>query len=689
MIMEKRILAFLEKHPGGVDFQDILAGLRLKRKEKNALRESLVVMEREKSLRRRGSQYFPVPRAAVVRGVFSAGPRGFGFVTPDGGGGDIFVPARFAAGAVTGDGVEAVRRESGRGGKPEGRVVRITRKTRKKLLGIYREKQGFPYLIAFDSASPEEIPLKSKSGLKPEEGMIVEADRASLKITEVLGPPDAPGVDTETVIRRFGLPAEFSGEVLEEAGAFDGEPPLAGGEDRRDFTAWTTVTIDGEDAGDFDDAVSWTPLEGGRSRLGVHIADVSFYVRPGTALDREAFRRGTSVYFPGLTLPMLPERLSNDLCSLRPLSERPALSVLMEVDETGRVIRTEFSASLIRTAARLTYASVAAVFEGDAGEKDRLGGIVPDLLGMRDLARRMRERRRESGSLDFELVEPELVYSGGVLQGVISAERNEAHRLIEEFMLAANTAAASFLSEKGYPHLYRVHPKPAAADLEKLRDLLSGFSVSLPAAETITSGHLQAVLDRFRGRQEEKFIGVQVLRAMKLAVYSPENSGHFGLALEKYSHFTSPIRRYPDLVVHRIMRRALAGGKPEKLPLDAWGLHCSERERAADEAEKTLLQWRIFRFLKTRLGDEFAGVIVDINRAGLVVELEDYFVDGLLPYSALGGDYYRRQDARTLKGRRRGTTYQVGRKIRVSLLACDPVLRRMEFGLAGGSEGVS
>ncbi|MDW7760798.1 MAG: ribonuclease R [Acidobacteriota bacterium] len=684
--MEKRILTLLEKNPAGLEFQDILDGLRLKRREKNALRESLAVMEREKSLRRRGRLYLPVPRAAVVRGVFSAGPRGFGFVAPEDGGGDIFIPARFAAAAVTGDIVEVVRREAGRRGKPEGRIVKIARKTRKTLLGIYREKQGFPYLSAFDSASSEEIPLKSKGGLKPEEGMIIEADRASLKITEVLGRPDDPGVDTETVIRKFDLPAAFPADVVGESESARSDPPVADGKTRRDFTNWMTVTIDGEDARDFDDAVSWTPREGGGCLLGIHIADVSFYVGTGTALDREAFRRGTSVYFPDSTLPMLPEKLSNDLCSLRPRRVRPALSALMEIDENGRVGRTEFCASLIRTSARLTYTAVAAVFDGDEAESSRLGDIVPHLLAMRDLARKMRDRRRENGSLDFDLDEPELIYRGGVLQAVAAAERNEAHRLIEEFMIAANVAAASFLSEKGYSLLYRVHPAPAPESLEKLRELLSGFSVSLPAAETATSGSLQAVLDRFRGRPEEKFIGVQVLRAMKPAVYSEKNSGHFGLALSEYAHFTSPIRRYPDLVVHRIMKRALAGKKPEKLPLDVWALHCSERERTAAEAEKTLLQWRILRFLKTRLGDEFNGIIVDINRAGLVVELEDYFVDGLMPFSALGGDYYRRQDSRTLKGRRGGVIFQVGRKIRVSLLACDPVLRRMEFGLADEPE---
>jgi ribonuclease R len=686
--MEKKIAPLLRKHPEGLSFLDIVGELRLPRKNKNKLLEDLKALEKEGIVCRVKNRYSLPPRTNLVRGRLVSVLRGFGFVTPEGGGTeDVFVPARDSGGALQGDTVEVLVRERGRRGKPEGKIVRILKKERKKILGTYVERGGAPYLAAFDSMSPEELPIRLKGKPFPRPGMVVEADRTTLELAGILGFPDDPGVDTQVIIRRYGLASGFSAEVLAEAAAARTElmaEDLAG---RTDHRSWQTVTIDGEKAQDFDDAVSVRFLPNGHYLLGVHIADVSHYVKPGTALDSEAFARATSVYFPDLTLPMLPEKLSNNLCSLRPREARLTVSVLLEIDGAGRVVREEFHPSVVQTVERMTYTSVFKIFEGDRAEREKYAHVVPALLLMRDLARLLRTKRAEAGSLDFDLLEPELVYKEGSLQSIIPTERNEAHQLIEEFMVAANVTVASRLAKAGVPAMFRIHPAPAEADLEKLRELLGHFGLVLPKADRIGSRDLQGVLERMKGQPGEKFVNVQVLRSLKLAVYSDEDLGHYGLAKTDYTHFTSPIRRYPDLIVHRVLKRLLAGGRAEKAPMADWALHCSKMERQADEAEKGLLMWRIFRFLKTKLGDEFEGIISDVTRAGLLVELDDYFADGLLPFQSLDGDYYVRRNAKTLRGRRKGRTFDLGDRVRVILVACDPALRRMEFTLSPEAGG--
>ena len=687
MAMDKRIVPLLKKYPSGLTVPRIAEELHLGRRERTKLVEDLKRLQRDGVVRRARHHFVLAPQSGVVRGTFLATRRGFAFVTPEGGGEDIFVPGRSTGDALHGDRVELFVTELGRAGKPEGRVMRVLKKEMARFLGVYKERGGRGYILPFDSASPEEIPVKPAAGLAPREEMIVEADRKTMALTAVLGRADDPGVDTEVVIRRRGLQATFAEATLAEAAAVPGEIGAGDLQGRRDFRDWPTVTIDGEKAQDFDDAVGVRRLENGRVLLGVHIADVAHYVKPGMELDAEAYRRATSVYFPDLTLPMLPEKLSNDLCSLRPRVPRLTMSVLLEIDERGRVVDAKFTPSVIRTVERMTYTSVFKILQGDEEEKRRHASLVPDFLLMQELARRLRTRRREEGGLDFDLVEPELVYREGLLHGVVAAERNEAHMLIEDFMVAANVAVADFLSRRGVPALFRVHPAPAPGDLEKLRAFIAAFGLVLPEAKRIKSRDLQRVLEAVKGKAEEKFISVQVLRAMKLAAYSAENAGHYGLAQTSYSHFTSPIRRYPDLIVHRQLKSVVAGGPSEPRPLEPAARHTSARERAADEAERDLVTWRILRLLKTRLGEEFAGTVVEITKAGLIVELDDYFVDGLLPYQALDGDYYVRKNAKSLRGRRRGRTFDLGDRLRVVLVACDPVLQRMTFMLARASGG--
>ncbi len=674
-----RVLTLLKKHKEGLDLDKILSELGLKRRDRAKLLEEMRRLEARGDVRSFRGRFRLAAKTGIVRGRFVTARPGFGFVTPESGGADIFVPARDTHGALPGDEVSVVVREEGKFGKPEGRIERILRKGRKGLLGVYIERGGAPYLQPFDSPSVDDIPLKSRSKLNPAPGMIVAADRATLALTQVFGRPDDPGVDARVVIERYGLRSEFPEDVRREAEEIPDIDAAAALEGRRDFRDWPTVTIDGEKAQDFDDAVSIRRLDDGGWLLGVHIADVSHYVKPGSPLDCEAFERGTSVYFPDLTLPMLPERLSNGLCSLRPRVPRLTVSAILDIDRDGRVRKAEFTPSLIRTVHRMTYNSVFKIFEGDAEERARYADVVPGLLVMRELASVLRARRLSDGSLDFDLVEPELISEGGKLMAVAAAERNEAHRLIEEFMVAANVAVASAFTAKKLPAIYRIHPAPDVGDLEKLRDILVNFGLTMPDPAKVRSKDLQRLLERAKGLPGEKFITRQVLRAMKLAVYSSKNVGHYGLAKTDYTHFTSPIRRYPDLVVHRLLKALLRHAAPDAADLEPTAVAASERERNAADAEQSLIEWRILRFLKDRLGDEFSGIVVDIVKPGLLVELDDYFVAGLLPFASLGGDYEPRPAGRRLRPKRHRKTFELGDSVRVVLVSCDLALRRMSF----------
>jgi len=681
--MESEIISLLRKRREGLSFQRIAKELYIMPGEKQLLRKILRKLESQGVVLKLKRQYFVRARSNIIKGRFIASPRGYGFVSPERGSSeDIFVPARYSGGALKGDVVEVLYREKGKKGKPEGRVIRIVKKGIERMLGLYKERWGQAFFLPFDSPSPEEIPLTCEKHLSPQSGMIVEVDRDSKRLTEVLGMPDDPGVDTRVVIKRYNLASSFSEEALAEAEKCSPEIRPQDKKERKDYRSWKIVTIDGASAQDFDDAVSVKKLRNGHSRLGVHIADVSHYVKPGTALDADAYDRGTSVYFPDLTLPMLPERLSNDICSLRPQEKRFTFSVLFEIDGKGEVLKTEFHPSLIRTAERMTYNSVYKIFEGDEEERGKFSDLVPDLLLMRDLARLLRTRRAKEGSLDFDLLEPELVYKEGSLHSIVPFEHNEAHRVIEEFMLAANEAVASFLGGKSVSLIYRIHPPPGLKDLERLREILAHFGLSLPSPKKIRSQDLQQVLKEVEGKDEEKFISIRVLKSLKLAVYSEENMGHYGLAKKEYTHFTSPIRRYPDLAVHRILKKVLRQERVKMPSLSSIALHCSQEERNAEEAEKELMEWRIYRFLKGKLGDEFEGIITDITKAGLVVELKDYFVDGIVSYSDLGGDYYFKRSEKTLIGRRTGRKYELGDRLKVALASVDPILRRMGLTLS-------
>jgi len=678
---EARILDLLRRNPQGLKLPEIFKELRVDRKSRAKIEDRLSGLVHRKLARRVRDRWLLPLQADLLKGRFQTSGRGFGFVVPESGEGkDVYIPARFAAGAMNGDLVEIMVHPPGRGGRLDGKVVRIVKKASKKLLGTFGERFGQPFFIPFEAPSAEEIPIVSRGSFFPAAGEIIAVDRAESKIVEVLGRPDDPGVDARIIIRKYGLASEFPEAASAEAEKAAAVPPAGEYPGRADYRGWRTFTIDGETAQDFDDAVSIARREGGGWRLGVHIADVSEYVRPGSALEAEAFARGTSVYFPGLTLPMLPEALSNNLCSLRPRVDRLTVSVVCDFDADGERVGTAFHSSVIRTVERMTYTSVFKILNNDPAERAAYPDLVPDLLEMKELAGILRRRRMAGGSLDFDLIEPELVYQEGKIAAVEGFAPNEAHKLIEEFMVMANVAVAEYLRLRGVPSLHRFHENPDPDNLDELRDVLALFSIVLPPGR-LTSRDLQAAIRKAEGTPIEKFVNIRILRSLRLAEYSAESSGHYGLGLMDYTHFTSPIRRYPDLIVHRLLKADLAG-RPLRLPgLDAVARHSSEQERKAAAAEKDLVEWRIFRFLKDRLGDVVSGMIIDLSRGGLIVELDEYFVSGLLAFDDLGGDYFAKRSRRALTGKRTGRQYELGQRLDVQIAAVDPLLRRMALVL--------
>ena len=595
------------------------------------------------------------------------------------------------------------------------------------------------------------------------DGLIVDVEITSFprpatlprgRVIEVLGRREDFGVDVEIMIRKFHLPHRFPADVLAEADAAPQYIPERDREGRHDFRSLPIVTIDGETAKDFDDAVYVERLAGGNYLLHVHIADVAHYVRPGSALDHEARLRGTSVYFPDRAVPMLPLELSNGICSLNPRVDRLVMSALMEFDAEGRLVEYELLPGIIRSAERMTYTAVRDILAGEPAACQRYAALVPEFKRMEELARLLARRREERGSIDFDLPEPEIEFDEhGRMTGITRSERNFAHRLIEEFMLAANEAVASYLENKGIPSLYRIHEKPDARKVIEFEELAATFGYSLgielPAArrtrmrlrderdryprfhETlegelkISPFNYQRLTQRLEGKPEERILSYLMLRSLKQARYSEENLGHFALAAPTYTHFTSPIRRYPDLIVHRILKAALAqeGGSVRKIreqgignreqargnrelgtgtgvrraptaqlpgaafvaqgELHALGLETSESERRAADAERELIEWKKVLFMAQHVGDEFEALIISLIKHGFFVELIDLFVEGFVPLSSLQDDYYvYRERLRAIIGQHTKRVFRLGERIRVCLVRIDRSEKKLEFSVA-------
>ncbi|MCS7167041.1 MAG: ribonuclease R [Gemmatales bacterium] len=641
-------------------------------------------------------------------GVFHKTAAGFGFVRPHGvekyGRGEIFIPSDQVGDAATGD--EVLVRLTRRAKGPErglvGRIVRVVERASHHFVGTYVERggEGFVIIDGTQFSEPIWVGDAGAKNARPENKVVVEIIRFPAPglpgegvITEVLGPRGAPGVDTLSVIRAFQLPVAFSAEALAEAreqAARFSETNLRG---REDFTNWLTITIDPEDARDFDDAISLTYDSHRRHwHLGVHIADVAYFVPPGSALDREARERGNSVYLPQRVLPMLPEVLSNHLASLQQGRVRYVKSVLLEFTQHGQRVRARFTEAAIRVARRLTYTQVQQVLEG-APEAEQLA--LPEeirtlLLRMRDLALILRERRKQRGALELYIPEVELEYDAeGRVCGAHYVPHDVSHQIIEEFMLAANEAVAEHLQSLGVPFLRRIHAPPAPHKLREFAEFVRKLGYDIDPRYATDRFQLQRVLEQSRHRPEVHAVHYALLRSLKQAEYSPIPEGHYALASEHYCHFTSPIRRYPDLIVHRLLGRWLHTGKvsADEQELLALGAHCSHTERRADEAERELIRIKLLDFLSQRIGMELDAIITGVEPYGFFAQSPMLPVDGLVHISSLTDDYYYHDESTySLVGRRTKRRFRLGDRVRVKVVHVDLYRHEVDFRLADTHE---
>ena len=750
----------------------------------------------------------------LIVGRLSMHRDGFGFVLPDPTSldgrlkarlaGDIFIPPPAVGSAMHGDRVLAEIGTIRPDGRAEGRIVRPLDRAHTTVVGIFHHGHR-NYVTPIDQKIAQEIvippgmeypELRTEKGeprtgskhrgsdshrdrkkrsphrvlgeeaaRRPEwgdlENVVVDVEITDWptatqnprgRVVEILGYADDFGVDVEIIIRKFHLPHQFPAEVLEEAEAV--EPLISSRElhKRRDFRQLPIVTIDGETARDFDDAVTVYRLENGNFELQVHIADVAHYVTPASALDQEARLRGTSVYFPDRAVPMLPLELSTDICSLRPQVDRLVMSCIMEIDHQGEIVRYEICPGVIRSTERMTYTNVNAILEGDASTRRRHSELVGTFELMRDLAMILNRKRERRGSIDFDLPEPVIEFDEfGLMKSITRSERNIAHRIIEEFMLSANECVASYLENKHVASLYRIHEKPDAKRVYDFEIIAATFGYSLgvgalpiqrmqfktdrraaygtgkrareieiPKEVHITPRMYQKLTEKIAGKPEERILSFLMLRSLKQARYSEENLGHFALAAKTYTHFTSPIRRCPDLIVHRILKEVLrdsaerwegqipvglsgsvgdssaspwskrrehAPVEPIAGPIPIEELHdiaeeSSQTERRADDAERELMEWKKVKFMQERVGEDFDGLIISVTKFGFFVELTDLFIEGLVPLATLTDDRYTyHENTREIIGQRSRKTYRLGQRIRVLVDRIDPLEKKIQFAI--------
>jgi ribonuclease R len=683
--------------------RELLQTLRIPRHERPTFRRLLKALVADGDLLQiRGNRFGLADRMDVVVGRLQMHAAGFGFVIPDTArdGGDIYIAPTNIKEAMHGDRVVA-RIEHQRGDRSEGRIIRILERANATLVGRFeRDDSGWGFVVPFDRRVLADVQVAGADGgvAEPGDMVVVELTRwptatrpPAGRVIEVLGPIDAPGVDTRIIIRKHNLPDVHGADAVAEAEALGDIVREADIRARTDFRSWPTVTIDGEHARDFDDAITLDRLPNGHYFLGVHIADVSHYVDEGSALDQEAYERGTSVYFPERAIHMFPAPLATGLCSLRPRVDRLVQTCLMEVDRHGQVVRAEFHDGVIHSDERMTYTDVNAILtERDDATRARYAPLVPLFELMHELFSVLNGRRRKRGSVDFDLPEADVVMDqAGRIEDIVVAERNVAHRLIEEFMLLANETVADYLESAGGPGLYRVHEEPDLLKVEQFEEFIAGFGHSLGAPlNTLRPKHFQRLVEKIRGTPEERPIAFLMLKTMQKARYAPENLGHFGLAASSYTHFTSPIRRYPDLVVHRLLRAHRAGRLDEvrreeiEDDLPETARHTSERERLADDAERELLQWRKVRFMVDKVGDEFEGYITGVAAFGVFVELVEHFVEGLVHISSMADDYYRHlESSHALHGENTHKVYRLGDKVHVQVIRVDMERRQIDLGL--------
>ncbi|WP_024851479.1 ribonuclease R [Hydrogenovibrio kuenenii] len=679
------IVEMLENEQKPMRIKQIADSLEIEDDERfEALSRRLKAMVRDgQLLRNRRGAFGLIQKMDLIKGKVLGHPNGFGFVEPEDGGSDLFLSEKEMHKVFHGDIVIASVIGVDRKGRREGMVVEVVQHNNEKVLGRLHYEDGLAWVQPTNSKIAQDVFIPKDGLIDAEEGQIVMVEiihqptkRSSAigKIIEVVGDYMAPGMEIDSAIYAHGIPNEWSDELLAELDSIPNEVTEAEIEGRKDLRNLPLVTIDGEDSKDFDDAVFAKRRKKGW-RLVVAIADVSHYVTSGSALDKEAFERGNSVYFPQKVIPMLPEKLSNEMCSLNPKVDRLCMVCDMSIDEHGKLERTQFYDAVMHSKARLTYNQVNDMLtNSDSEHRKTYKDLLPNIEDLNELYLALKSARAERGALEFDTVETRIVFDDDrKIKEIVPVQRNEAHKLIEECMLMANVATARYLKWHKIPILYRVHEKPSEEKLANLRTFLSDFGLSLEGGDDPTAEDFAEVAEKVQGQPYSHIVQTVLLRSMNQAVYQPDNQGHFGLNYEHYAHFTSPIRRYPDLLIHRAIRFAWQKKPVEEFAyseadMKTFGEHCSGTERRADEATRDAVTFLKCEFLSHRLGEEYEAIVSAATNFGLFVELDSLYVEGLVHITELGEDYFHYDASRhCLKGERTGKVYSLGDRIRVQV----------------------
>ena len=701
------VIQTLGEHGVPLAFSDLARALDILPEELQFFERRLFAMQRDgQVMRNRRDAYLLPAKADLIRGTVQGHPDGYGFVTTDEEGPDIFLGPNEMREVLHGDRVMVRVAGMDRRGRPEGKLVEVLERANTRIVGRVLVENGVTLVVPENRRICQEIMLApgGKAKVKPVAGQVVVVEIIEQptryaqpigRIVELLGNYADPGMEIEIALRKHELPFEFSAEAKEQARRLPDKVRKMDWKGREDITALPLVTIDGETARDFDDAV-FCERQGRGFRLVVAIADVSHYVTVGSALDGEGYERGNSVYFPRRVIPMLPEKISNGLCSLNPQVERLCMVCDMAISQTGVIKQFRFYPAVMFSKARLTYNQVAAaLYDKDAAALQVVGGLLPHLQNLDKLFRVLLKARAKRGAIDFETQETRMIFDdNGKIEKIVPESRNDAHRVIEECMLAANVCASEFLQTNEHPALYRVHEGPTPDKLAKLRDFFAEFGLQLGGGDEPRASDYGRLLEQIQGRPDLQLLQTVMLRSLRQAVYSPENVGHFGLAYDAYTHFTSPIRRYPDLLVHRAIKAVLSGQRYQPVQdngdWEAIGMHCSMTERRADEADRDVENWLKCYYMRDRIGEEFDGSVSSVVPFGLFVALDDVFVEGLVHISDLGNDYFHYDDAHhTLVGERGGERYRLSDRIRVQLVRVNMEASKIDFRLVAGPSRVT
>ena len=702
------ILQLLGEQGQPLDFMTLANALHLHEEmDLDALKKRLRAMERDgQLLYNRRRQYVPIARTDLIAGRVIGHADGFGFLKPDDGSSDLFLHAKQMRTLMHGDRALVSVRGLDPKGRREGALVEVLERGTVQVVGRYFVEGGIGFVAPDNARLNQDILIPSDAAGGAVHGQIVVASiveqpskraQPSGKIVEVLGDHMAPGMEINVAMRSHELPFEWPDEVSEEADRFSVNVAETDAANRWDLRQLPLVTNDGEDSKDFDDAV-YCEREGNNWRLLVAIADVSHYVRPGMAIDREARERGTSVYFPGKVIPMLPEILSNGLCSLNPQVDRLCMVCEIRIGARGKLLSYQFAEGIMHSAARLTYTKVAdmVVQRNPTTRADYPAAVLDCVDEAYALYKVLRKARDKRGAIDFETAETRIVFDADrKIEAIVPTERNDAHKLIEECMILANVCAAKFLSKHKIPALHRVHDGPTVEKLVDLRQFLSGVGLALEGGDEPDPADYAELMDELHDRPDRHMIQTVLLRSLSQAVYSPAASGHFGLAHSYYAHFTSPIRRYPDLLVHRAIRHVVRGGTAKDFGYsfkDMMGLgeHCSMTERRADDATRNVTAWLKCEYMQEHVGENFAGIITGVTGFGLFVELSDIYVEGLVHITALTSDYYHFDPVRhQLTGENSGRIYRLGDSIAITVARVDLDERKIDFVLAQTEEAAT